>query len=106
MLQEFLARNPEVALGYALVQQFRALIAVRNLSGLNTWLDAAKSSRLSPFVGLAAGLEAERAAVEQALGLPWSNGPVEGPITRVKLIKRQGYGRAKLDLLRCRVLAA
>jgi len=44
--------------------------------------------------------------VEAAFLLPWSNGPVEGHINRVKLIKRQGYGRAKFDLLRQRVLAS
>ncbi len=106
ILQEFLAKNPEISLGYDLVQQFRALIAERSLGALNTWLGAAKASGLSTFVSLANGLEADRAAVERALELPWSNGPVEGQVTRVKLIKRQGYGRAKLDLLRRRVLAA
>jgi transposase len=38
--------------------------------------------------------------------LPWSNGQTEGQITRLKLIKRQMYGRAKQDLLRARVLQA
>ena len=45
-------------------------------------------------------------AVEAALTLPWSTGPVEGRITQLKLIKRQMYGRACFDLLRHRVLAA
>jgi transposase len=49
---------------------------------------------------------ADRAAVEAALTLPWSQGPTEGHVHRVKLLKRQGYGRAKLDLLRCRVIAS
>jgi transposase len=43
-------------------------------------------------------------AVEAALTLPWSNGPVEGHVHRLKLIKRQMYGRASFDLLRLRVL--
>jgi transposase len=54
---------------------------------------------------LANGTEADWAAVEAGLSLPWSSGPVEGNINRLKLIKRQGYGRAKFDLLRLRVLA-
>ena len=48
----------------------------------------------------------DEAAVRAALTLPWSTGPVEGHIHRWKLIKRQMYGRAKLDLLRIRVLFA
>ena len=44
-------------------------------------------------------------AVLAALSLPWSNGQVEGQVNRLKLIKRQMYGRAKFDLLRLRVLA-
>jgi hypothetical protein len=41
-----------------------------------------------------------------ALELPWSTGPVEGQITRLKLIKRQGYGRCSLDTLKRRFLYA
>ena len=55
-------------------------------------------------MGLADGIQADRAAVEAAFVLPWSNGQLEGHVNRVKLIKRQGYGRAKFDLLRRRVL--
>jgi transposase len=53
-----------------------------------------------------AQLQHDEAAVRAALSLPWSTGPVEGHIHRLKLIKRQMYGRAKLDLLRIRVLHA
>src|SRR5262249_16121243 len=49
-------------------------------------------------------LQRDYAAVKAALRLPWSNGPVEGHINRLKLIKRSGYGRMQLDLLRQRVL--
>ena len=50
------------------------------------------------------GLRSDLAAVRNALSMPWSNGQVEGQINRLKFIKRQMYGRAKLDLLRKRVL--
>lgn len=43
-------------------------------------------------------------AVEAALKLPWSTGPVEGKINKLKLIKRSMYGRANIDLLRCRII--
>ena len=54
----------------------------------------------------AASLEKDGAAVRAALALPWSNGPVEGHINKLKLIKRAAFGRMKLDLLRQRVLHA
>jgi transposase len=54
----------------------------------------------------AAGLELDGVAVRAALTLPWSSGQAEGQITRLKLLKRQSYGRAGLDLLRRRVLIA
>jgi len=54
----------------------------------------------------AAGLEQDGAAVRAALTTPWSNGQAEGQVTRLKLLKRQMYGRAGLDLLRYRTLLA
>jgi transposase len=108
--QEALARvlgaDEEIARGYALLQRFRAVIANRDHVGLDHWLVDARMSGLPPFRTLATGIEADRRPVNAALALPWSTGPVEGQICRVKLIKRQGYGRAKLDLLRRRVLGA
>jgi transposase len=56
--------------------------------------------------GFAVGLRQDIAAVRAGLSLPWSNGPTEGHINRLKCLKRQMYGRAKLDLLRQRLLAA
>jgi len=89
-----------------LLQQFRRVVAERTVAGLGCWLTKAQASGLAPFVSLAKGLQDDRAAVEAGLRLPWSNGPLEGLVTRVKLVKRQGYGRAKLDLLRSRLIAA
>ncbi len=106
VVDRFLAQSPEVARGYALTQQFRKLVADRDVASLDAWLEAARQSELSTFVGLANGIAADRAAVEAGLRLPWSNGPVEGHITKLKLVKRLGFGRAGFDLLRRRVLAA
>ena len=66
-------------------------------------IDAATSD-LKPFARLAAGMTDDLDAITNALRYPWSTGPLEGHITRVKLIKRAGYGRAKLPLLRARIL--
>ena len=54
----------------------------------------------------AAGLEQDGTAIRAALTTPWSNGQTEGQVTRLKLLKRQMYGRAGLDLLRHRALLA
>ncbi len=54
----------------------------------------------------AAGLKKDLSAVRAGLTERWSNGPVEGFVHKLKLVKRQGYGRAGFDLLRARVLAA
>jgi transposase len=105
LLGKLLAEDDDLLRGHTLLQQFRQLVVDRDVGALETWLADAKGSLLPTFIGLANGIEADRAAVDAALRLPWSNGPVEGQITRVKLIKRQGYGRAKFDLLRSRVLA-
>ncbi|HEY6375163.1 MAG TPA: transposase, partial [Edaphobacter sp.] len=58
----------------------------------------------SPYAPFARHLRRDKDAVAAALQLPWSNGMVEGQIHRLKLIKRQIYGRASFDLLRLRVL--
>lgn len=105
-LDALLAGDAELATGHDLVQRFRALIAARDLPALDAWLNDARASGLAPFEGMANGIAADRAAVEAGLNTPWSTGPVEGHVHRVKLLKRQGYGRAKLDLLRARVVAA
>ena len=54
----------------------------------------------------AAELKKDLSAVRAGLTERWSNGPVEGFVNKLKLVKRQGYGRAGFDLLRARVLAA
>ncbi|MGI4795461.1 MAG: hypothetical protein ACRYG8_15580 [Janthinobacterium lividum] len=48
----------------------------------------------------------DAAAVQAAITESWSNGQTEGQVNRLKLIKRQMYGRAKLDLLEARLIGA
>jgi transposase len=104
-LADLLARDLELDAGYQLLQRFRRLIAERDAAGLESWLSDARSSGLPPFASLANGIVGDRAAVDAALTTPLSTGMVEGFVHKVKLIKRQGYGRASLGLLRARVLA-
>lgn len=54
----------------------------------------------------ATGIQQDYVAVAAALVYEWSNGQVEGQINKLKLLKRQMYGRAKLDLLKARLLKA
>jgi transposase len=72
-------------------------------SALDTWIDDASAGPLASF---ARGFRDDQHAVTAALSLPWSNGQTEGQITKLKLVKRQMYGRSKLDLLRARLLNA
>jgi transposase len=65
------------------------------------WLERAYASQLSSF---AAGLRRDWAAVKAAFSSPWSQGQVEGQINRLKMLKRQMYGRASFALLRSRTL--
>ena len=90
---------------YRLTIQFTEMVRKRQVEQLRPWLEAAQASDLAELKSLAGGIERDYAAVEAALRLPYSTGPVEGNINRLKLIKRSGYGRAGFDLLRLRVLA-
>jgi transposase len=76
------------------------------LHTFDAWLKEACSCGIAAVETFAAGLQQEAAAVSAALTLPWSSGQTEGHIAKLKLIKRQMYGRANFDLLRRRVLLA
>jgi transposase len=102
-IEQLLAASPQIAKARNLALRFAAIVRTHAAGQLTPWLVEAKDSPLGSF---ALGLEQEAAAVHAALTLPWSSGQVEGQITRLKLIKRQTYGRAKLDLLRARLREA
>jgi transposase len=89
-----------------LTQQFAKM--VRNLEGekLDGWLEESAGCEAQVVKKFAASLKKDLAAVKAGLREEWSTGPVEGFITKLKLLKRQGYGRANFDLLRARALAA
>jgi transposase len=96
--------NPEVERACSLGSQFLTLLRERKLDDLASWLEEATTCGLTDLERFASGLERDREAVRAALTTPYSNGQSEGQITRLKLIKRSMYGRAKLDLLERRVL--
>lgn len=82
------------------------MLREKRVEALPAWLESAQTSSIRELRQFAQGIERDRAAVEAALSRPESNGQTEGHVTRLKLIKRQMYGRAKFDLLRVRVIHA
>jgi hypothetical protein len=80
---------------------------VGELSGerLEEWLDKVEASHLQAFQSFVSGVQQDRNAVLAGGTLAWRNGPVEGQVNRLKLIKRSMYGQADLDLLKRRVLS-
>jgi transposase len=91
---------------YELVQQFTQMLRERLGERLDSWLDQVKQTNIPELQSFTAGVEKDKEAVKA--GLTWwiNNGMVEGHVTKLKLIKRQGYGQAGFPLLRKRVLHA
>ena len=82
------------------------MVSERRAEELDAWFDAAEGSEVTEIETFARALRRDYEAVAVALEYEWSSGQVEGQINRLKLIKRQMYGRASFDLLRQRVLRA
>ncbi|HEY6407754.1 MAG TPA: transposase [Ktedonobacteraceae bacterium] len=97
-------RDEELGKAYELVQDFRSMVTRRHLAFLPRWIEEAKASGLPELRRFAEGLLRDYDAVRAALSFEYSQGQTEGQVHRLKLIKRQGYGRASFDLLRLRVL--
>jgi transposase len=99
-----LQQHPELRQVAALVCQGTRMIRQRQADTFDPWLQACQASPSVELRHCAKWLRRDSAAVKAALTLSWSTGPVEGHSNRLKLIKRSGYGRMQLDLLRQRVL--
>jgi transposase len=97
---------PDVPKARVLALEFQRLMREKDVKSLDAWFTAVKSSFLPDLTSFVVGLERERKPLEAAITEIWSNGRVEGQVNRLKLIKRQGFGRAGFELLRKRVLAA
>ncbi len=89
---------------YRLGLDFVQMVKQRQVRQLDGWLTRASQSSSVELRGFASSIKQDYAAVKAALSLPWSQGQVEGQITRLKCLKRQMYGRARFELLRSRVL--
>jgi transposase len=93
-----------IATAYAVTREFSDILRQRQGERLDAWAEAACGCDIAALRGFATGLRADDAAVRAGLTLEWSNGQTEGQINRLKMLKRQMYGRAGFDLLRQRVL--
>ena len=87
-----------------LVLGFRTILRVGQLATLNRWMERASKTGIHALERFVRTLKQDLGAVEAAVTEPWSNGPVEGHINRLKMLKRQMYGRAGVELLRARLL--
>jgi transposase len=96
--------SSEIQTAYPMIQEFIEMIREQHADALNPWLEKAVECEVTSIIGFAEGLKRDYDAVYAALSLPWSNGQVEGQVNRLKMIKRQMYGRAGFELLRRRVL--
>jgi transposase len=105
-LQELKEVCPEAEEAYRLALDFVGMVRKRKPEELRFWLAVASASGLRTFRDFSESLRKDEAAVRAALELPWSNGQVEGQINRLKLLKRQTYGRAGFDLLKRRARRA
>ncbi|CAM5647215.1 ISL3 family transposase [Streptomyces griseomycini] len=99
-------RNPELDRLTGHVRKFAVMMTARHGDRLEEWIAGVEHDTLAPLAGFARNLRRDFDAVQNGLSLPHSSGAVEGNINRLKMLKRQMFGRASLDLLRKRVLLA
>jgi len=96
-------RVPLLVQAREIIAAFHAMIRKKSKADLDAWLERAQASLVASFAN---GITKDKPAISAAIALPWSNGQTEGQITKLKLVKRQMYGRGKIDLLQARLLGA
>ncbi len=104
MLLKLVKQNRMIAVVHELVRTFRGMIATKQTAEFDGWLAACHRSNVPAMNRFANSIQQDRTAVLAAISTHWSNGQTEGHVNRLKMLKRQMYGRANLDLLRARVL--
>lgn len=106
--QDYLDRlcqeDAQIAQTYELIQQFTTMLREPEGERLDEWLDRVEKQGIPELQSKAFGLKKDYDAVKAGLTLEWSTGQTEGQVHRLKLLKRQMYGRGSFKLLRKRVL--
>jgi transposase len=105
-LDQLCAMDAGIAQAHRLTYAFLAMVRERRGADLEAWMAEAISSGIDALARFARGLQDDFVAIKAGLTVEWSNGVTEGQIHRLKLVKRQGYGRAGFTLIRQRVLQA
>jgi transposase len=103
-LKEIRASCPELDAATHHVRDFATMMRELQGAQLPAWMERVLADDLPALHSLINGLSRDIDAVTAGLSTPWSSGQVEGQVTRAKLLKRQGFGRANLNFLRKRVL--
>jgi transposase len=103
-LTQLCEKDPQIAQTYELIQAFTTMLRERGGERLDEWLQRVEKQGIAELQSFAQGLKKDYEAVKAGLTLSWSNGQTEGQVHRLKLIKRQMYGRGSFTLLRKRVL--
>ncbi|CAG1772602.1 hypothetical protein BAC2_02744 [uncultured bacterium] len=96
--------SPLVERAYTLAHQFQTILREHRSAEFPAWLEEAQTSQVPGLHGFVKSLKTDLEAVTAGVSLLWSNGPTEGHVNRLKQIKRQMYGRGKLDLLKRRIM--
>jgi transposase len=105
-VEQRLHADHTLAQAYTQSQAFLAWVRERRGADLTAWIMEVSASGIAALARCAQGLQEDLPALTAGLTLPWSNGPVEGHVHRLKLRKRQSYGRAGVGLVRQRVMQA
>lgn len=98
-------KEPQLKMAQQLALDFYRMLKTKNKTLLNPWFINVSESGLIDLQRVAAGMESDAAAIVEAICSRWSNGVVEGHVNRLKMLKRQMYGRAGFELLRRRVMS-
>jgi transposase len=106
VLLTFLKEETDLEKAWDLAQRFRETLAQKDVSKFQGWLAECLKSEVAELVSFGKGLQSDQAAIEAGISSRWSNGQTEGWVNKVKLIKRQLYGRGSFELLRRKVLLA
>jgi transposase len=97
------AGAPALVEAREIIAEFHMMIRRQAAVRLLRWIERGRASLVASFTS---GVAKDEAAVPAAIILPWSNGQTEGQITRLKLVRRQMYGRGNIDLLQARLIGA
>ncbi len=103
-LTQLCEADPQIREAYELIEDFTTMLRKRQGERLDAWLQKAEAQGIAELRGFALSLKRDYEAVKAGPTLEWSQGPVEGHVHRLKLLKRQAYGRASFQTLRKRVL--